>query len=86
MKLSRIFCTISSSSPNRHEHRGVQNAHFLGGVPCPLHRDVYYTKVSYFFKMRKFSGVHLQVSLIFQKFYNIMKYIINIIFIGVSGL
>ncbi len=37
--------------------------------------------------MRKFSGVLLKISLIFKKFYNILKYvIINIIFIGVSGL
>ncbi len=36
--------------------------------------------------MGKFSGVHLSISLTFKKFYNIMKYKINIIFIGVSGL
>ncbi len=34
--------------------------------------------------MRKFPGVYLLISQIFIKFYNIMKYIINIILIGVS--
>ncbi len=47
---------------------------------CLLHKNVI------FLKMRKFSGVLLKISLIFKKFYNIMKYIIKIIFIGVSGL
>ncbi len=56
--------------------------HFLGGgvqlslftaQTCLLHKNVI------FFKMRKFSGVLLKISLIFKKFYNIMKY-------GISGL
>ncbi len=34
--------------------------------------------------MRKFSGVFLKMSLIFKKFCNMMKYIINIISIRVS--
>ncbi len=50
--------------------------HFLGGVQlslstaqrCLLHQNVI------FLKMRKFSGVLLKISLIFKKFYKIMKW------------
>ncbi len=47
---------------------------------CLLHKNII------FFKLRKLSGVLLKMSLIFKKFCNIMKYVIKIIFIGVSGL
>ncbi len=54
------------------EHTGVQDAQYLGrGVQlslataqrCLLHESVL------FFKIRKFSRVHLSLSLIFKKFY-----------------
>ncbi len=63
------------------------NGPFLGGYsfPSPLHRHVYYTKC-HIFKNEEVLWVLLKISLIFKKFYNIMKYLIKIILIGVSGL
>ncbi len=71
---------MSTPPPNGPFFRGVTQLSLSTAQRCLLHKNVT------LLKMTKFSGVLFKISLIFKKFYNIMKYIINITFIGVSGL
>ncbi len=63
---------MSTVPPNRPIFRGGVQLSLSTAQRCLLHKNVIIIKIG------MFSGVLLKISLIFKKFYNIMKYIIKI--------
>ncbi len=80
---------ILGKARDRHEHSPPPNGPFFrGGTAFPVHcTDMFITQKCHIFKNEEVLwGPPLNITNIYTKFYNIMKYIIKIILIGVSGL
>ena len=71
-----VWTDMSTAPPQRSIWGGGVQLSLSTAQTCLLHQNVI------FLKMRKFSGGLLKVSLIFKKFYNIMKNKIKIFLLG----